>query len=258
MDPMDFAVAFHRDAYRQGPGSDESTLQALKAVPDWTGVTSILDLGCGTGAQTMVLAMHTNAQITAVDVLPEFLEELEERARRMQVGDRVTPRLESFDELTVEPGSFELLWSEGSIYHLGFTRGLEYWKQFIAPDGHLVVSDLCWTSEERPAEIDEFWTEAYPEIATVEQKLAVIEASGYEVVDWFELPQSAWTDNYYEPIRSRSPKFIEDYGKDPAVVEFVQMGLEEANLFDRFGEFYGYVFFVVKPVSTVSLTTDSL
>jgi methylase of polypeptide subunit release factors len=85
---LNLILEFHRDAERQGPGSDEMTLRALEAAPNSKSVKSILDIGCGTGAQTMVLAKNTQAQITAVDIMPMFLEALPERARTCGVTDR--------------------------------------------------------------------------------------------------------------------------------------------------------------------------
>ena len=41
---------------RQGPGDDASTLEALKLLPPLTATTRVLDIGCGTGRSTRVLA----------------------------------------------------------------------------------------------------------------------------------------------------------------------------------------------------------
>lgn len=65
-----------------GPGSDKDTLLALQL----TGLgpneaLQVADIGCGTGATTLTLAQRTRARITAIDLFPEFLDRLEERAR---------------------------------------------------------------------------------------------------------------------------------------------------------------------------------
>ena len=54
-----------------GPGSDEATLKALSYIPLLNEKTKILDIGCGTG-QTITTTKNTAAQITAVDMLPQF------------------------------------------------------------------------------------------------------------------------------------------------------------------------------------------
>ena len=52
---------------RQGPGDAASTLRALALVPGVGPRTRILDVGCGTGLHTRVLAQGSPARIVAVD-----------------------------------------------------------------------------------------------------------------------------------------------------------------------------------------------
>jgi len=75
-------VDLHRDGMRQGPGSDEETLHALELTRlDGAAALQVADIGCGTGASTLVLARNLpSARIMAVDLFPEFLDILAERA----------------------------------------------------------------------------------------------------------------------------------------------------------------------------------
>lgn len=250
MDAMsipDYMIEFHRRARRQGPGTDASTRRALAAVPGSTEVRRILDLGCGTGAQSLVLARETGAQVTAVDILPEFLAEVESRARELGIDDRIATLEASMIDLELPREHYDLLWSEDSVYTVGFENGLQYWKQFLAPEGTLVVSELCWLTDERPEEIEDYWTEGYPGIGTVEEKLAAIDQAGYTCIEHFVLPPEGWTEGYYTPIRERTEAFSTEYGRDPEVDAFLDSGLDEAAMYDRFGEYYSYVFFVLQP-----------
>ena len=242
----DYMIEFHRNAARQAPGSDDSTRRALSLVPGVDMVRRVLDLGCGTGAQSLVLAQETGATITAVDILPEFLEELEARARAAGVADRIATLEASMIDLDLPPEHYDLLWSEGSAYTVGFEAGLRYWKRFLAPGGALVVSELCWLTDDRPPEIEEYWAEGYPGIGTVEEKLAEAARAGYTCIEHFVLPPEAWTDGYYTPIRERSEAFSEAHGRDPEIDAFLDSGLDEAAMYDRFGEYYSYVFFVLR------------
>ena len=69
---------FFRELDRQGPGGVEQTLRALEFVPDRPGMR-IADIGCGTGGQTITIARNRDCTITAVDLLPELLEEFRTR-----------------------------------------------------------------------------------------------------------------------------------------------------------------------------------
>ncbi|MDL2252763.1 class I SAM-dependent methyltransferase [Ruminococcaceae bacterium OttesenSCG-928-I18] len=243
---LNLILEFHRDAERQGPGSDEMTLRALGAVPNSKPAKSILDIGCGTGAQTMVLAKNTQAQVTAVDITPMFLEALPERARTCGVEHRIQPMEMSMDALSFPDGSFDLVWAEGCIYHIGFEWGLREWKRLLRPDGCLVVSEICWLTETRPQELHDYWVNAYSEIDTIPAKEKVISDCGYTLLEHFILPESCWTDHYYTPIRERTAAFAEQYGYVEGVRDFLDAGLEEADLYDRYKEYYSYVFFIMR------------
>lgn len=58
---------------RQGPGSAETTLKALSFVDGLGENSRIADIGCGTGAPTMVLAKNTKGKITGIDLFPELI-----------------------------------------------------------------------------------------------------------------------------------------------------------------------------------------
>jgi len=83
MDELQLLIDLHKHANRQGPGGDAETERAL----DLAGLSraaplKVADIGCGTGASALTLARMLNAEITAVDFLQAFLDELETRARR--------------------------------------------------------------------------------------------------------------------------------------------------------------------------------
>ena len=117
-------IDLHKSANRQGPGGAAETEIALNLTGlDSTAILKVADIGCGTGASTLVLTWHLNAHITAVDFLPGFLAVLEERARRQGHSDRITTLACSMDALPFEEKAFDLIWSEGAIDNIGFERG---------------------------------------------------------------------------------------------------------------------------------------
>jgi ubiquinone/menaquinone biosynthesis C-methylase UbiE len=110
---------------RQGPGSRADTLQALESVrkhlPD---SPRILDVGCGAGIQSLTLARHTGGQVLATDLSASLLEILDSRAREEGLDAQIQTVKASMKDLPFEAGSFDLVWSEGAIYIMGFEAGL--------------------------------------------------------------------------------------------------------------------------------------
>ena len=132
MDEFALLVDLHLDAARQGPGGDVETRLAL-ALSGLTGRTglTLADIGCGTGAATRVLATELDADITAVDLFPAFLDRLEDDARRLRRKGRITTLAASMDALPFAPESRDAIWSEGAIYTRGFAAGVRAWSRFL-------------------------------------------------------------------------------------------------------------------------------
>ncbi|MGI5840024.1 MAG: class I SAM-dependent methyltransferase [bacterium] len=246
MDLLRLLIDFHQDAERQGPGSKEATLKALSYIPGLDERAKILDIGCGTGGQTITLAKNTEAQITAVDMLPQFLEKLAERIKENNLINRIIPKEMLMDRLTFEEKSFDVIWSEGAIYNIGFEKGLSLWRKYLKDDGYIAVSEISWLTDTRPEEIERYWVNAYPEIDTLENKLSVIEKCGYTSVAYFVLDDKCWLDNYYQPILERSEAFLRKHNYSDEVKEFIEAGRNEADIYNRFKDYYSYVFYIAK------------
>ena len=136
MTELELLVDFHKDAERQGPGSPNETIKAL----DLTGVDKnedlkIADIGCGSGDQTITLAQNTNGQITAVDLFPGFLDKLDNKAKELGLHNRVTTLKKSMDDLPFDNEEFDIIWSEGAIYNIGFEAGIKKWKEYLKSGG---------------------------------------------------------------------------------------------------------------------------
>lgn len=119
---FELLAELHGDALRQGPGSEECTRQALSLTRlPADAPLRVADIGCGTGASTLVLAQALpQARFLALDFLPSFLQRLGERAQALGVAQRIHCCHADMRRPPIAPGSLDLLWSEGAIYHMAF------------------------------------------------------------------------------------------------------------------------------------------
>ena len=241
-------VDLHRDGKRQGPGSDEETLRALELTGlDRAAPLRVADIGCGTGASTLVLASSLpNARIEAVDLFPEFLDILDERARYAGLSERIETLAESMDSLPFGDESLDLVWAEGAIYNMGFRAGIETWRPFLRPGGVIAVSEITWLRPDPPEEIRRHWDAEYPEIATASGKIAILERAGYDLLGYLVLPPAGWIDNYYEPTEERIPAFLERHAGRPEAREIAGMERQEADLYKRYKDWFSYGFYVAR------------
>jgi SAM-dependent methyltransferase len=162
---------------RQGPGSDACTREALRRLPALPAAPRVLDLGCGTGRSSLVLAAALRTKVIAVDLHQPFLDRLRATARERGLEHLIEPRCADMAAPGVPPGSVDLLWSEGALYLLGFEDGLRLWRPLLAADGHLAVTECSWLCPEPPAEVAAYFRAGYPAMAGIEQSGRALPAS---------------------------------------------------------------------------------
>ena len=229
---------------RQGPGDAASTLRALSLVPGVGPDTRILDIGCGTGLQTRVLAQNSPARIVAIDNHPPFVDAVNQEALRLGLADRLEARVADMHRLDFVDASFDLIWCEGAIYIAGVEAALHDWRRLLPRGGHVAFSEVCWTKPDPPAECVSFWKGEYPAIRDAAALLTAIDAGGYESVGHFMLPRSAWWDDYYGPLERNVAAFRARHGGHPEAQELADQTQREIDVWKTYWDYYGYAFFV--------------
>jgi SAM-dependent methyltransferase len=247
MDDYQLLIDLHKQANRQGPGGDAELEKALGlTMLDPTQPLKIADIGCGTGASTLLLARLLNAQITAVDFLPDFLEVLEHRAANLGLTEQITTLACSMEDLPFDDEVYDLIWSEGAIYNMGFAAGIKDWNRYLKVGGILVVSEITWITHTRPAEIQQHWEREYPEIDVASAKISLLEQSGYTPIGYFTLPESCWLDHYYRPMQNNFQGFLERNGNREEARAIVEAEKQEIALYEEYKDYYSYGVYIAR------------
>ncbi|TNE57973.1 MAG: class I SAM-dependent methyltransferase [Alphaproteobacteria bacterium] len=250
-DPYLVFLDLHLRLPRQGPGGRADTEAALKLLPRLRKRASILDLGCGTGAQTfdlLALTEKSKTRATAIDILPQALHKLVHRAEHLKIPEnRLAIEQGDMEELDLQGETFDLVWSEGAIYVLGFQRGLELWQKHLAPGGHMVVSEWTWLTDTPSSGASAFWRENYPGAETIAGNIARAEAAGYACLGTHEMPATTWEKSYYAPMEQTINEMKKEFAPtDLAARRVLAEAEREIETFRKFGGEYTYVFYALE------------
>jgi SAM-dependent methyltransferase len=226
-----------------GPGSNADTLHVLRQLPK-RDFDLVVDAGCGTGRQTLVLAKELGTVIHAIDTYQPFLNGLERRAKESNLERLIEPRCMDMQDIPAILQGIDLLWAEGSAYSIGFANALATWARAIKAGGIAVVSELSWLREQAPDVVKEFFLTAYPDMHPVEENIAMAQSAGYREIYTHVLPKETWVEGYYDILQPRATGLVSH--PDQAVRDFARETLKEIEIFERADGSYGYVFYVLE------------
>jgi len=241
---MDAAAVFwalHSDLPREGVGSDATTARLLDLAGPLPEAARALDVGCGPGRASLVLAA-AGARVTAVDLHEPFLQRARRAAAVAGLADRVGVVRASMTALPHADATFDLVWSEGAAYLMGVDAALASWRRLLVPGGVLVLTDAVWTVD-RPSEaVRGFWA-GYPAMRDARATVAAAEAAGYDVLAAHLLPDEDWSDEYHRPLEAAIDAWPDP---DPAAAEVLAAARTEIDLRRTHPDEFGYAGFVLR------------
>ena len=236
----------HVGLKRQGPGSPEMTIKALSFLDNLNKISRVVDFGCGTGGQTMVLAQNIAGNITGIDLFPGFINVFNETAQKLNLAERVNGIVGSMENLSFQKEEFDLIWSEGAIDNIGFEKGLKYWNGFLKKDGYIAVTCPSWFTEKRPVKIEKFWIDAGCRLDTIGYNISIMQKAGYNLLAAFTLPEECWTDNYFTPREAAEKALLKKYAGSKTAEDYIKSEKYEVELYSKYKQYYGYVFYIGK------------
>lgn len=217
---------------RLGPGSIESLRWALGVAqirPDAT----VLDAGCGTGADLRALEMAVpNGRVVAIDREADYVERARARFPRVEVhiGDMLSP----------VGGPFDLIWSAGSVCDIGLIQVLDAWRCHLAPGGRVAFSGPCWRSTHPSSEAIEFWKDEGCTLSQAPELDAMVAEAGWRLLGGRWLGSAGWS-TYYAPLEAA----LDDADFAPDLVAALK---REIDMWHVHGLSYGYRILVCEPV----------
>jgi SAM-dependent methyltransferase len=185
----------------------------------------ILDIGCGSGIPTLELARLSQGEVMGIDIDQPALDKFTGKIKEAGLVPRVQAVHCSIFDMDFPDASFDIIWSEGSIYAIGFERGLREWKHLLKPGGFIVVHD---------------------EQGNVREKLVQISDCGYELLGSFLLSEDTWRNEYFIPLEKLVNGTRAKHTENPEVLEALNRAQDEINMFKDNPERNSSAFFVMK------------
>lgn len=229
---------------RKGPGSFNSTNKAYNYVKPHLQNPQILDIGCGNGKQTLDLLAVSDGSITAMDNYKPFIIELNEALAKEELQHRAKAEVADMFDLPYADNSFDLLWCEGAIYNIGFEKGLKEFKRLLKPGGFIGLSEANWFVDEPSDTVFKFWDKCYPYITSIENNLSMAENAGYKNIAHFKLPKTDWIDEFYKYLSKRLVQLSRKYKDNPEALKLFDAERYEIDIYNKFSDEYGYVFYI--------------
>ena len=249
MGGMEYFYELFEALPRGGPGDNESTRRAFNTIPKLLGRPLILDIGCGPGVQTIELAKISKGTIIALDNHQAFLNKLMKKAKDEKLLDHIVPKNNSMLDMDFDKNTFDIIWSEGALYFMGFQNGLRRCHQLLKNDGFLAVTEIVYLVNDPPAPLIQHFEKEYPDIKAVKDKIDLIQNERFHLISNFTLPETSWLDNFYLPMEEELTRLNKKYqGNEIALGIFEEMK-NEINLYKKFSDYYGYEFFIMQRIN---------
>ncbi len=246
MEGIEYMYELFETLPRCGPGDNESTRRAFNTIPKMPKQPFILDIGCGPGVQTIELAKMSHGKIVALDNHQAFLDKLMKTARDEGLVENIIPKNISMLDMDFDENTFDIIWSEGALYFMGFQNGLRRCHQLLKSFGYLAVTEIVYLVPNPPNPVIQYFEKEYPDIKVVEDKIGLIQNEGFHLISNFTLPESSWLDSYYLPMEEELSRLNKKYqGNEIALGIFDEMK-NEIDLYKKFSDFYGYQFFILQ------------
>ena len=137
----------------------------------------ILDVGCGSGVPTLLIAEKFNGKITAVDTDIKSIDVFKVKVKKLNLSDRISLSNCSLFDIEVKSNQYDLVLAEGLLNIVGFQKGFLRIIKLLKRKGFIIIHD---------------------EFKNQNEKIEFIENNACKILDSFVLDEHVWWNDYFK------------------------------------------------------------
>ncbi len=149
-------------------------------------------------------------------------------------------------EMDFDDNTFNVIWSEGALYFMGFQHGLTRCNHLLKNKGYFVVTEAVLFSPNIPKPLKKFWDEGYPDIKDLKTNIDLIQNEGFNLFFHFILPKSSWINNYFSPMEKKIQELKKKHHDNKTALQVFEECEKEIKIFHEYSDYFCYEFFIMQ------------
>ena len=88
----------------------------------------------------------------------------------------------------------------------------------------------------------------HDDLSDEEKKLKFIRECGYDLVEYFQLPEDVWWLQYYEPLEIKINGLLEKHDNDPEILKQIKRFLDEIDMYKKNPSAFRSIFYIIQKI----------
>ncbi|MGR2739193.1 class I SAM-dependent methyltransferase [Billgrantia sp. Q4P2] len=171
-----------------------SASRALAALGELHGGERVLDIGCGTGGASRLLAAEYGCEVAGVDITSAFVEVANWLSAATGLAERTRFLCADAAGVPLSAGSIDVVWCQHALVNMPHVpRVLAEWQRLLVPGGCVLLHELVAGDNREPLALPVPWarTQATSHLRCREQLERAMALAGFEPLEMEDVTDAA-------------------------------------------------------------------
>lgn len=210
-----------------------SASRALAALGKVRGGERVLDVGCGTGGASRLLAAEFGCDVVGVDITAAFIEVANWLSEATGLAERTRFVCADAARIPLAAESIDVVWCQHALMNMPHVpRVLAEWQRLLVPGGRVLLHEMAVGANREPLALPVPWARsaATSHLRDREQMLRAMALAGFEPLAIEDVTETALVWRQEHSRRESRPDEVRQAARSrpgPALIfgaEFAQMG----------------------------------